>query len=150
MVRSDFRDRQFDGPVVLNDTCEDFFLDSDSERVRNLLEEAFELGLLGHGILDFEEVRSNLILELLSELSILHGSVHGVNFSLIISRLGAELSDKDGDFTGNPGHENEAENVHSNDKDQFNGLSRLQLITANDQYRVVDHHRPDVGPSTLI
>lgn len=134
-------------PVLfLQNFGEELTLHSDAQRVRNLLEEIVHFLLLGHGALDLEEVVPDVILQLHRQLSIFHGRVDIVDFILVPVGLNIHLVDEHGNLTSNPGHVDEAADVHENDEEEVHVLGRLHLVAADHEHRIVDADGPGVAP----
>ena len=74
------------------------------------------------------------MLQIARQFCVVHGRVHDVDLRLHRRRLVADLSDDDSDFSHDPGHEDEAQNVHDHDEHKFIVLRRLHLIASNDEH----------------
>ena len=81
-----FADGLRDGPIALaQHTREQLLLHCETQRLRNLKQEACQFFLLTHCALDPQEVVSDLLLQWFRQLSVLHGSVDDINLSLVLS-----------------------------------------------------------------
>ena len=126
-----------DDQVLFQDLVEHVVLNSERQTWRDLLQEAVELVLLSHGGDDFFEVLSDLLAQTFAELDILHGSVGRINCILLRGTILVHLTNENRQLSENVGLHNCTSQVNHNHKDQLVELLGSQLITTDNQDRVV-------------
>ena len=101
------------------------------------MKEFFELVLSHLRVLCPLVELTDLVLEWLRQINILHRHIGIVDFFLLSFRLRANLRDQDGKLTEDIGLENGAGQIDHHHEDQLAELLRSHFIASDDKHRVV-------------
>lgn len=147
-----------DDQVFFEHLVEHVVLDSERQGRRDLLQEAVELILLGHGRDDLFEVLADLLAQALAKLDVLHGRVCRVDCALLLGTILVHLTDENRQLSENVGLHNCTCQVNHDHEYKLVELFGSKLITSNDEDRVVEADRVHeeevltdiVGPEWII